>query len=282
MENKLHKKLAVISVIHENYGLLDDFLGSFANQTNNDFHLFILDQSSVKKPIADHGLKLTVLESENLGYAHGVNIGLKEAKRRGYGLFCVINNDVIFNEKFIESALARLNKTPHSVIGGKIYYAPGYEYHRQRYKRQERGKILWYAGGEIDWDHMEILHRGVDKVDNHQYDKFEETEFITGCLILFDKNVLDRVGFWNEKYFLYYEDADFCIRAERRQVGLYYDPSLVIWHKVSQSTGGSGSSIHQKYQAQNKVRLGLKYAPLRTKIHLVKNFFLASLKSRKK
>lgn len=281
MENKLDNKLAVISVIHENYALLDGFLGSFNNQINDNFHLFIADLSSVKKPIANKGFGLTVLESENLGYAHGVNAGLKEAKKQGYELFCIINDDVFFKQEFIERALVSLNRNPDSILGGKIYYAPGYEYYQKKYKKTDQGKVLWYAGGKIDWDHMMIVHRGVDEVDNGQYDKFEETDFITGCLTLFNKNVLDKVGFWSEKYFLYYEDADFCIRAKKKGVALYYDPSLVIWHKVSQSTGGSGSSTHQKYQSRNKVRLGLKYAPLRTKTHLVKNYLFDLLKKAK-
>lgn len=282
MGTNLNKKLAVISVVYENYSLLEDFLGSFAKQINSNFHLFISDLSSVKKPITNKGFGLTVLESENLGYAYGVNVGLKEAKKQGYELFCVINNDVFFKEEFIDDALVSLNQNPNSILGGKIYYAPGYEYHRERYKQTDRGKVLWYAGGKIDWGHMILMHRGVDEVDSDQYDKFEEVDFVTGCLLLFDKSVLEKVGFWNEKYFLYYEDADFCIRANKKGVKLYYDFSLVIWHKVSQSTGGSGSSTHQKYQSKNRVRLGLKYAPLRTKIHLLKNYLFDSLKSKKK
>ena len=127
---------------------------------------------------------------------------------------------------------------------------------------------------------MIAKHRGVDEIDKDQYDRFEETDFITGCLMLFDKQVLDEVGFLDESYFLYFEDADFCIRAKKKGVKLYYDPSLVIQHKVSQSTGGSGSSLQQKYQSRNRLKLGLKYAPFRTKLHLLKNYLLDSLKKK--
>ncbi len=278
----MNKKLAIISVSYENYSLLEDFLASLTKQINRNFHLFITDLSVVKKPILKKNFGLTVLTGENLGYAHGVNLGLKEAIRQGYELFCVINDDVFFKDDLVEKALSALGKHPQSIIGGKIYYAPGHEYHKERYDKKDLGKVLWYAGGEIDWDHMMIKHRGVDEIDKNQYDISSESEFITGCLMLFDKNVLNKVGFWNESYFLYFEDADFCILAKRVGLKLYYDPSLVIWHKVSQSTGGSGSTIHQKYQSKNKVRLGLKYAPLRTKVHLLKNYFLDSLKSEKK
>ncbi len=112
----------------------------------------------------------------------------------------------------------------------------------------------------------------MDEVDTGKYDKFEETDFVNGALMCFDKKVIDTIGFWDEKYFLYFEDADFCVRAKRAGIKLYYDPTIVVWHKNAQSTGGSGSLIHQNYQTKNRLRFGLKYAPLRTKIHLLKNY----------
>ena len=96
--------------------------------------------------------------------------------------------------------------------------------------------------------------------------------------MLFDKSVLDKVGFWDESYFLYFEDADYCMRASKVGVRLYYDPLLVIWHKVSQSTQGSGSTIHVKYQTKNRLKFGMKYAPFKTKIHLLKNFIFDRFK----
>jgi GT2 family glycosyltransferase len=276
----MSKKVAIITVVHENYIVLEDFFKSLISQSDKDFHLFISDLSSVKKPIKKNGIDFTVLEGNNRGYAHGVNLGLKEAVNKGYELFCVVNNDVIFKENFVASVRNSLDKNPGSIIGGKIYYAPGYEYHQKKYNKEDLGNVLWYAGGKIDWDHMMPTHRGVDEVDDNRYGKLEQTEFVTGCLTLFDKKVFDKLGFWDESYFLYYEDADFSIKALKKGVDLIYDPSIVIWHKVSQSTDGSGSLIHQKYQNRNRVKLGLKYAPLRTKLHLIKNFLFDSLRKK--
>ena len=90
----------------------------------------------------------------------------------------------------------------------------------------------------------------------------------------FDSEVVDKIGFWDEKYFLYYEDADYCERAKKHNIKLWYDPSIVIWHKNAQSTDGSGSVTHQKYQKKAQMRFALKYAPLRTKLHVLKNFLL--------
>jgi hypothetical protein len=269
----MEEKIAVISVLYENYIILKDFIASFNIQTNSHFHIFLSDQSTHRKQInLPHYISLT--QAQNKGYAAGINQEIRHAMKQEYTLFCVINSDTYVQKDFIESVLTRFKKNPHSLFGGKILYAPSYEYHKKIYKKEDLGKVLWYAGGWIDWDNVIANHRGVDDVDKGQYDSFEQTHFVTGCLMCFDKKVITHIGYLDESYFLYYEDADFCERAKRKGILLYYDPEIVIWHKNAQSTEGSGSKIHVQYQEKNRLRFGLKYAPFRTKLHLIKNYFI--------
>ncbi len=273
------EELAIVTVVYQNYDVLADFLKSLENQTNKNFQLYIVDQSKDIKTIEYEGqFKYKVIYSENKGYAHGVNVGLKEAEEDDFRHFCVLNNDTVVSEDFVEKVLDSLQRNKNAIVGGKIYYAPGYEYHFDRYKEKERGKVLWYAGGYVDWKHALNFHRGVDEVDYGQYDKEKETDFVTGTLVCFDRVVLSKVGYWDESYFLYFEDADWCERAKKVAIKLIYDPSIVIWHKVSQSTEGSGSKLHQKYQSRNQVRFALRYAPLQTKLHVLKNHLLRKTK----
>lgn len=269
-------RLALITIVYENYTVLKDFLGSLLNQSNKNFHLFIIDLSKHKKKIKN-ALPTTIIPEINKGYSYGVNIGLKKAIGNGFKYFCVLNNDIYFQANFIKNSLTSILRHPSSIIGGKIYYAPGFEYHMKRYGKSDLGKVIWYSGGKIDWNHALTPHIGVDEIDHRQYDKFKEIEFVNGALMLFDRSVINQVGFWDESYFLYFEDADFCVRAKKARIKLFYDPSIVIWHKNAQSTGGSGSKLQQKYQRINGLRFALKYAPLRTKLHLLKNYFLDSL-----
>ncbi len=264
-------KLAVITVNFNNYVDTQDFLLYFKNQKIEKFKIFISDCSSNKKQVGadDH---YEVNFCENKGYAHGVNVGLQKATAQGFEYFAVINNDTRISSDFVGKCLNSLKANPNALIGGKIYYEKGFEYHR-KYQDKDLGHIIWYAGGIIDWNNVFTKHRGVDEVDNGQYDKKETTDFISGCLMLLDKHTLEVVGAWDEKYFLYYEDADYCLRAMRKGISLIYDPSIIIWHKNARSTGGSGSKLHQEYQERNRLRFGLKYAPLKTKFHLLKNYF---------
>ena len=264
-------KLAICTVVYENYDVLEDYLRSLEKQSNKDFHVFIADTSYEPKDIPQTSLSFTHLPTENKGYAHGINVCLKRAIEQGYTQFCVMNDDTYVQEDFVKKTLDSLEQHPGSIIGGKIYYAPGFEYHKDRYSAEDVGKVIWYAGGMIDWAHVYTHHIGVDEVDTGKFDTVTETDFITGCLTIFDKSVIDKVGLWDTSYFLYYEDTDFCVRAKRKGLHLYYDPSILLWHKNAQSTDGSGSKLHEYYQNKNKLKFGLKYAPFRTKIHLLKN-----------
>jgi GT2 family glycosyltransferase len=270
MESKKNK-LALITVVYNNYLIMQEFIKSVERQKKN-FHLFISDLSDMKEEIKIDNTKYSVLFSKNKGYAHGVNLALLKAKEAGFENFCIVNNDTFFESSFTENVLNSIKKNPLSLIGGKIYYAAGYEYHKKRYSIKDRGKVIWYAGGYVDWAHAITKHKGVDTVDKGKFNKLSKTGFITGALIFFDLKTLDSIDLWNENYFLYFEDAEWCEKAKRKKISLYFDPGVVIWHKVAQSTGGSGSDIHREFQERNRLIFGLKYAPFRTKIHLLKNY----------
>ena len=267
----MSQKIALIIVVYQNYSVLEDLFISLKKQNNNNFHLYIADLSKTRKKIQSHDLPTTIILGENKGYSHGVNLCLAQAVKDKISSYCVINNDIFVSDNFIEELQKSFTLYPDTIIGGKIYYASGYEYHKSKYKKTDLGKIFWYAGGTIDWNNVFIKHRGVDEVDRGQYNKIEKTDFITGCLLCFNKNVFDKVGPWNEDYFLYYEDADYCEQAKRKNIALIYNPNLIIWHKNAQSTEGPGSNIHTKFQEKNRVRFGLLYAPIKTKLHLLIN-----------
>lgn len=272
-------KLAIITVVYKNYTVLEDFMQSIRKQKDADFKLYVVDLTEEPEKIAQTSqdpsgtCEVQILHSQNKGYAHGVNVGLKKALEDGSDAFCVMNSDTYFEGNFVESIQSFLTSHPKTIGGGKIYYANGFEYHKERYSPQDRGKVLWFAGGKIDWNHVITSHIGVDEIDVGQFNVEKNVDFLTGCMMFFDKSVLDTVGFWDESYFLYYEDADWCVRAKKAGIPLMYTPQVTLWHKNAQSTDGAGSNIHTKYQHKNRLKFGLAYAPLRTKLHLLKNLF---------
>ena len=267
------KKLALITVLFQNYIILDDYFATLVKQTDTDFHVYMLDLSLKPKHYTFPSF-VTCIHDQNHGYAYGVNEGIKKALIDGYELFCPMNSDITVKENFVESIKKSIAIHPSSIIGGKIYYHPKYEYHKARYTDKDYGNVLWYAGGTIDWKNVYTLHRGVDEVDKGQHNKQENTTFITGCFMAYDKSVIKIIGYWQEDYFLFYEDADYCARAIKAGIPLIYDPSIVLWHKSGQSTKGAASTFQQKYLEHNRLKFGLRFAPWKTKLHLIKNFII--------
>ena len=266
--------IGLVTVNYNQYQLTREFLDSLSTVNNfKNITVFIADVSSKKEKfkIDKCPLRVVIKDLPNKGYAYGINQGVRYFLNHRINKFCAINNDVFFDKNYVVKAEKAFKK--NDIFGGKIYYAPGYEYYK-KYKKEVIGKVLWYAGGVNDWKNVVTIHRGVDEVDHGQYDKLEETDFITGCMLFFNRKVVKRIGYWNEKYFLYYEDSDFCERAKRAGFKLFYHPEVIIYHKNAQSTGGSGSPLHLRYQRKNRLVFGLKYAPFRTKVHLIKNYLL--------
>lgn len=269
----MSQHIAIITVVYKNYTVLREFISDLEKQREQNFHLFIADASPHPEDIETHQLACTIIPIKNKGYAHGVNKGIKKAQEMGLTKYCVINDDVSVKDTFTTTLDKAFNEHPKTAFGGKIYYAKGYEYH-DRYEESEQGNILWYAGGTVDWKHAWTKHRGVDEVDHAQLNEVQETEFVTGCFFCFDEEVLTQVGLWDESYFLYYEDADYSERVKRADIPLLYNPDLTIWHKNGQSTDGSGSVLHEKLQRKSHLRFALKYAPIKTKLHVLKNYLI--------
>lgn len=205
----------------------------------------------------------------NVGFAAGNNLGIKKALKDEADIIVLLNNDTILKPDFIESILESPISNPKiGIIGGLIYFAKGYEFEK-KYKPDELGKVIWYAGGILDWDNVYGKHRGVNEVDDGQYSKIQKTDFVTGCLLIARRNIFEEVGILNEDYCMYHEDTDFNLRVQQRGYQTIFDPGIKLWHKVAQSSG-IGSPLNDYFLTRNRLILGLSYAKLRTKTALLK------------
>ncbi|OGG11614.1 hypothetical protein A2Z00_04535 [Candidatus Gottesmanbacteria bacterium RBG_13_45_10] len=209
-----------------------------------------------------------IKNADNLGFAGGCNMGVRYALNIGVEHIWFLNNDTIVDPHALVGLLNVLREGQKGIAGSKIYFAPGREYHNDKYKESERGRIIWFAGGSIDWGNMYASHRGIDEVDRKQYDTPQETQYITGCSMMVDRVVFETIGLFDERYFLYLEDLDFCLRAKRAGFSLWYAPLSVLWHMNAGSTGKPGHALHDYYFTRNRLLIGFSYAPIRTRIAL--------------
>jgi GT2 family glycosyltransferase len=209
----------------------------------------------------------------NLGFAGGNNVGIEFALALGSDYVCVLNNDTIVGKHLFERLLKAAHDHPKAgAISPKIYFSKHYEFHKDRYKNNELGKVIWYAGGNIDWANIYGSNHGVDEVDRGQFDDDRLTDFATGACIFMSKVVLEQVGLFDEKYYLYMEDADLCMRMKKAGYEVWYAHKPTVWHRVSQSSG-IGSNLNDYFISRNRMIFGMRYASLRTKYALSRESF---------
>lgn len=208
----------------------------------------------------------------NLGFAGGNNVGIKDALKRKFDYIILMNNDLILQKDIVVKLVDFMDKNANvGVASPKMYFAKGYEFHKDRYKESEKGKVLWYAGGIIDKQNVYTSHRGVDEVDHGQYDKIEETDVANGACVIIRQEVFKKIGLPDDSFFLYWEDADFSERVRRSGFKVVYYPKTWMWHKVSASTGGSGSPTNDYFLIRNRFYYSMKYSKFWTKFAVLRD-----------
>lgn len=218
---------------------------------------------------------LYIQNPKNLGFTGGVNVAVKRALGDKSDYVLILNNDIFLKSDFFTNIIKTADNA--DIISPKIYFAPGFEFHKDRYKESELGKVIWFAGGKIDWSNIIGTHIGVDEVDSGQFDKQKEIEFATGACVLIKTEVFQKIGLLDEKYFLYLEDMDFSLRAKRAGMKLSYSPKAIAWHKNAASSS-SGSDLQNYYFTRNRLLFAFKFAKTKTKFAVLKQLTLESLK----
>ena len=215
------------------------------------------------------GIKL-IQNDSNLGFAEGNNVGIRYCLQRGSDFVWLVNPDMVAHPSaLLELVRSAGRHISGGVFGSKTYFAPGFETHKERYSPKDLGHVLYYAGGHMDWANLMAGHRGVDEVDTGQYDHDVETDFVNGASMFIRSLVLNAAGLLDPRYFLYYEENDFCQRVKRRGWQLIYASQSILWHSNARSTG-LGSPLQDYYITRNRLLFGMRYAPVRTKLALAR------------
>lgn len=241
---------------------------------DNKVTIIVVDNASTDKSVEvlekyklTKGEFVLLTNKENLGFSGGNNVGIRYALERGADYVLILNNDTrLKSDLIVQLMKSAKDENNIGAVSPKIYFAKGFEFHK-KYKSKDLGKVIWYAGGKIDWDNVYGQTIGVDEVDKGQFDKAKGTDFATGTCMLISREALLKAGLYDERYYLYYEDTDLSVRIESAGFKVIYTPSTYIWHKVAQSSG-IGSELNDYYISRNRLLFGLKYAKLRTKFAL--------------
>ena len=219
----------LVSIITVNYNQSEvtiEFLKSLKLCNYDNIEIWVVDNASPN----DNPDKLKALfpeinlikTKENLGFAGGNNVAVKQAKGK-YLLF--INNDTEVPPDFLQPMVMLLEENPEiGMVSPKIHY-----YHTEN--------TFQYAGfTPINPITIRNHAIGFGELDKGQYDHTVPTGSIFGAAMLVPKKVVDEVGMMDEIFFLYYEEHDWAARIERAGYKLYFDGRSVVKHKESIST----------------------------------------------
>jgi GT2 family glycosyltransferase len=191
----------------------------------------------------------------NLGYTGGNNIGIKQAVKMGAGYVFVLNADTLIENKTVENLVKAAEDDRVGIVGPKILF-PDKE-------------TVWFAGGIFDTANVLGSHRGVDEKDQGQYETLTEIDYATGGAMFVKSDVFEKIGFFDDHYFLYYEDSDFCFRARKAGFKIVYQPKAVVLHHNAQSTG-LGSPLQDYFITRNRMLFAFKFLPFRTRFALLR------------
>ena len=287
-----------ISIIIVNYNTPDDTKATIQslseiNHSGFDYRIVVVDNGSKEllsfnKIFRKNNPKIDLLRSEsNLGFSGGNNLGIQHAiDHYDSDYYLLLNSDTIVDKDFLQALYDMMKKDPKiGLASSKIYFHKGYEYFADSYSETEKHHVLWYVGGKVDWTNLLSYHIGIDEVDHGHFNVARETDYATGCSMMISREVIERVGRLDDRFFLYSEDVDFSLRVHKAGLKVMYCPESVVYHKIGRSTGGAGSPLQQYYQTRNRLFLTFRHAPMRSKLtalHLIFDIIRSGNKSERK
>jgi GT2 family glycosyltransferase len=206
-----------IIVLNYNGGeLLKNCLQSLSRVDYGNFSTVVVDNASTDDSfeMAKNNFPsvAAIPNEKNLGFAGGNNVGIKYALENGADFVLLLNQDTEVEPDFLKKLVEAARENSRAGVMSPLIF-------------WKRTSEVWFSGGRINWFNMKSYHDREAKKG-----KPYESGFITGCSMFIKKEVLEKIGLLDDKFFLYWEDADFSYRAKRAGFATMVVPESVIYH----------------------------------------------------
>lgn len=172
-------------------------------------------------PLGDIRVIVVDNSKENRGFAKGVNIGIRQALKKGAERVALINPDV----KISATDVRRLEKNPADIVSPVL-----------KFKRS--GRWVYDFGGKVNLVLGRTSHYESDSGApstplrvNAQNDE-GKLDYVSGACLVIKKEVFEKVGLFDERFFMYFEDVDFCLRAKAAGFTMAIEPRVIIEHRL--------------------------------------------------
>lgn len=222
-------------------------LQSLLSLQSSSYQIFVIDNGSHPDSLAS--LKnlfpqcIYVENKRNLGFAEGYNRGIKAALLHQPDFLFLLNNDTVVDPHCIAELLSAAHQYPEAgVFGTKIYYF-------------EEPTQIWYAGGEVDPRSLRCYHVGCTESDlEKRHEQVRDTGYACGCALFIRKEVVEKVGMLDPRFFLLWEEIDWCWQIRKAGYRCLFIPKARVWHKISASfEGGNRGPAWQYFYFRNRL-----------------------------
>jgi GT2 family glycosyltransferase len=257
----------VISVVIPNWNgarYLEACLPALHRQSFTDAEIIVVDNGSEDESVnlirRDYPSVRLIELPENVGFAAACNHGIRDARGR---FIVLLNNDTEADPGWLEALHdAAVRDKTIGMVASKI--------------------LLSLETCEIDSVGMLVYadgigrQRGRGRIDDGRFDKVEEILYPSACAALYKKEMFDDIGLFDEDFFLYCEDTDLGLRAQRAGWKAVFAPKAVVLHKYSM-TGGGYSLFKAMHVERNRMWVGIKNFPIswivRMPFHTLRRYF---------
>jgi GT2 family glycosyltransferase len=236
--------IALVTVLYNCEKYLPLFFECLCQQDDGDFVVIIIDNASRDRSLsiardlaARHAVRCHLIaNADNLGIAAGNNQGIEEARGRDLQHIVLINNDIGCPPDLIAKIRLRAITAGHRAWTCLAYLADT--------------QLRWYGGGRLSYWRARGMH--FDQSRSLAITEPVAVTYAPTCLMYLHTSVFDEVGLMDPRYFVYYDDTDFCRRLQIAGIELVYDPTVAFRHYVGGSSGGELSDFFLRINTRNK------------------------------
>ena len=259
-----------VAIVVLNYKGIDDTvecIESLSNQTYTNFTIVAVENGSndgsvevFKDLQKKYGDKLvTLYNDKNLGFDGGVNTGIRWAIDQDYYYVALFNNDAVADKDWVKNLVAAAKKQGSGITTGLLLHADG--------------KKIDSTG---DW--LSKWGLGFPRNRNDDVNQAPDAGFVfgaTGGATLFSIYMLQQIDIFDEDFFAYYEDVDISFRAQLAGWKVYYEPSAIAYHKLSQTSNKMSSGFATYQTFKNLPMVIVKNVPLGLLLSIGVRFYIA-------
>lgn len=244
-------KVTVVLVNYNAQRYMEAFFTSLVKQDYTNMDIILVDNCSQDASIdwlKEYAKDVKLVQmKENVGFGEGCNVGMREAIAQGTDYVLLLNLDTVLENDLVSELVTYADErtvTTASICCGT----------------KEEGTKAWYAGGKIDKNLAVVDQMVCKNAEKNCY----HVGFISGCCMLLHKKVIEKVGYFDKDYYLYYEDTDYCIRLQKAGISMCYITTSGLWHSVgASSVGGNEMSCStQYYVTRNRLLFAERHAGL--------------------